>query len=241
MQEYLHTQSRAEGRDLLQVRGAGVREHAQYQRRRRVAGRHFDLRQILPDGQRLDQRGKLLRQGRQGLDQNFAALQVGDIGFFAFAKAGQNPAFLVDELDAEARPAPIGPHGSLQRRQHALRVDAADALQIIEQLPLLGRNLRLRRQMLQGASAANPEVRAGGNHAIGRGFQHLDEPRFVQLAAPFDHPKAHAFPGQRAVDEDGLAVDSRNPAAVVGQIHDIGFLDLARLQLGAGTTRPQIP
>jgi hypothetical protein len=78
--------------------------------------------------------------------------------------------------------------------------------------------------MLQRAAAANPEVRAGRHDAIRRGNQNIDQAGFVQLPASLDHAKANAFPRQRAVDEDGFAAEPRDPSAVVGQIHDVGFL-----------------
>ena len=136
----------------------------------------------------------------------------------------------MDVLDAETRSTAIGPLRTPQRRQNTLRAYPADSLQIVEQLPLFRLYLSRRRQMLQGAAAANPEVRAGRRDAIRRGDQNLDQAGFVQLPAPLDQAKTNAFPRQRAVDEDGLAVDARDPPPVMGKIHDVGLLHLTRLQ-----------
>jgi len=47
------------------------------------------------------------------------------------------------------------------------------------------------------------------------------------LPAPLDHSKAHTLPRQRAVDEYRLAVDPRDPAAIVRKIDDVGLLHRA--------------
>jgi hypothetical protein len=44
------------------------------------------------------------------------------------------------------------------------------------------------------------------------------------LPAPLDHPKAHTFPRQRALDEYRLAIDPRDSAAIVRKIYDVGLL-----------------
>jgi hypothetical protein len=137
----------------------------------------------------------------------------------------------VDVLDAEPRSTAIGPLRTVHRRQYALRAHPADALQVVEQLALFRRQLSGRRQMLQGASAAYPEVRASRHDAIRRSDQDIDQTGLVQLAAPLLHAKANAFTGQSAIYEYGLAIDPCNPAPVVGEIHDVGFLDVAGVQL----------
>ena len=45
------------------------------------------------------------------------------------------------------------------------------------------------------------------------------------MTAPLVNAQAHVLRGQGAVDEHGLAVDSRHAATVVREIDDIGFLN----------------
>ena len=71
-------------------------------------------------------------------------------------------------------------------------------------------------------------MRAARNHSIRRSGQNLDQARFVHLPAPLEHSKAHTFPGQRALDEHGLAVHPRDPAAIMRKIDDVGLLHVQR-------------
>ena len=82
--------------------------------------------------------------------------------------------------------------------------------------------------MLQGAAPAHPEVRAGGDHAIRRGAKNVDESRFVELPAALENPETNVFSRQRPIDEYGFAADSRDPPPIVGQVDDVGFLNLAQ-------------
>ena len=74
-------------------------------------------------------------------------------------------------------------------------------------------------------------MRASRHDSVRRRDQHIDQARFVQLAAPLEHAQANAFSRQSTVDEDSLAVDARDPSAIVGQVHDVGFLHVSRLQV----------
>jgi hypothetical protein len=79
-------------------------------------------------------------------------------------------------------------------------------------------------QVLQRASAAHAEVRTPWHYAIRGCDQDLDQARFVHVPAPLDDPKPHAFIRQCAVYEHRLAVESRDPAAIMSKIHDVGLL-----------------
>jgi hypothetical protein len=74
-------------------------------------------------------------------------------------------------------------------------------------------------------------MRAFGNDAIRRRDQHIDQPRLVQLPTPFKHAKAHALPGQGAVDEHGLAFHPGDTPPIVREVHDVRLLSLAELQV----------
>jgi hypothetical protein len=106
-------------------------------------------------------------------------------------------------------------------------LNIADALQILQQLTLFCRQLSGRGQMLQRAAAAYAEMRAARDHPIRRRNQDIHQARFVHLPAPLEHSKAHTLAGQRAVDEYRLAVDPRDPAAIVRKIDDVGLLHRA--------------
>src|SRR5580693_7458536 len=73
-------------------------------------------------------------------------------------------------------------------------------------------------------------MRAPRYDPIGRWHEHLDEPGLVEVPPALEHAKAHPLPRQCSVDEDGLAVDPGNTAAVVGEIDHVGLFEVARLQ-----------
>jgi len=81
----------AEGRDFLDISRPGRLQHAEYQRGRRVAGRHLHLRYFFSDGQRLDQCGKVAGQGSQGLQNDLTAPQIREVGFFRVRGNRQAP------------------------------------------------------------------------------------------------------------------------------------------------------
>ena len=54
------------------------------------------------------------------------------------------------------------------------------------------------------------------------------------MAPALEYAKAYALTRQGAVDEDRLAVDPRDPPAIVGEIDDLRFLNRAGPQLPAG-------
>ena len=115
-------------------------------------GGELHLRDALADAQGLDQRRELLGKRREAFDENLAAAQIRKIGFVALAKARKDAALLMHVLDAEPRPAPIGKCGPAQRLDHPRRSNAADALEVVEQLALFRGELRLGRQVLQASS-----------------------------------------------------------------------------------------
>src|ERR1035441_5049697 len=84
--------------------------------------------------------------------------------------------------------------------------------------------------MLQRAAAADSEMRALRRHALRRRDENVHQGRLVQMPAPLEQAIADSLPRQSAVDEYGLAVDSCDAAAVVGKIHDVGFLHRRGLQ-----------
>ena len=81
--------------------------------------------------------------------------------------------------------------------------------------------------MLQRAASANSEMRAARNHSIRGSNQNINQAGFVHLPASLEDSKTHPFPRQCALDEHCLAIDSRDPAAIVRKIDDIGLLNRA--------------
>ena len=103
----------------------------------------------------------------------------------------------------------------MQRCQHALRTDLADALQAVQQLLLLEFDLARRIEVLQAATGTGAEVRAGRLDAIRTGQQNLIDYRIVVLAMALDHMCAHALARQCAIDEHGLGTSAGDAASVM--------------------------
>ena len=97
-----------------------------------------------------------------------------------------------------------------------MRLDLADALEILGEHALLRGDLCSRRQVLERAAPADAEVRTTRLDALGRSRQQGLDARFVEAA--MTRPDAHdgAFAGQCARDEHGLAADTGDASTVVG-------------------------
>src|SRR5450631_4714694 len=79
------------------------------------------------------------------------------------------------------------------------------------------------------------------NDAVRRGHHYFDQTRLIQLPAALEYAKAHVFTRQGARDKNGLSADTRNPPAILGQIHDISLLHISGFQLGACLSIPREP
>ncbi len=156
--------------------------------------------------------------------QRVADRKIGDEARIVFAESDQHLAFLGDPLDRKPTLAAIAPWRVGQRIEPALRLDLADALEILGEHALLRGDLRSRRQVLQRAAAAGAEVRTTRLDALGRSRQQRLDARFVETAMARADAHDGAFAGQCARDEHGLAVDTGDAATVVGQIGDLDFV-----------------
>ena len=107
-------------------------------------------------------------------DDRVAFGQVGDEARILLAETDQRLVLLLHAPHREAALAAVAPGGVGQWRQHRLRRDMADALEVFQQHALLGVDLLGFVEVLQRAAAAGAEVRAARRDAIGRGLQHLD-------------------------------------------------------------------
>jgi hypothetical protein len=134
-----------------------------------IADRHFNLRDVLAQRERLNQRCQIRRQGAKRCDQHFTMPYVGQIRLVPLAKTGEHPPLFVHVLDAQTGAAPVSPLRPLHWVEHALWRDPPYACKVLEQLPLLGGELRPGREMLQGTAATEAEMLALRHHAIGRG------------------------------------------------------------------------
>src|SRR5262249_50050969 len=148
--------------------------------------------------------------------QHLAVSELRDVGCGALAEADHHGVLLAHELGAESGTAAVSPGGPGEWRQPALRRDARHAREYITQLRLLGGELLLRLEMLQGATTANAEVRAARHDARGRGLEHFEQLAVVVLAVAPRAPEANELTGQRPGDEGGLATVN-NALSLVGE------------------------
>jgi hypothetical protein len=107
------------------------------------------------------------------------------------------------------------------RRRHFRWRHLADARQRVDQLLLLEGDLCGRRQVLQGATATDAEVRAARRQAVRRGLLDRHCLPFVGIARGAGVAKTHPLARQGIGDERRLAVDPRHAAALVVEVDDL--------------------
>src|SRR6185437_8860478 len=191
-----------------------------------VPNRHLDLRHVLADIQRAEKLGERLDELPHGRSEHVALRNIGYVRRQALAKTNDHPPFLQHILRAQARAPAVTPYGPAQRRKPGAALYTGNALEVVPQLPLLQGQLRLRRKMLQGTSAANTKMRAARLHPLRRRLQHFQQPAFVVLPA-FARPlEAYRLAGQRPGHEDRLA-GADDPLAVVRQSDNLRHFPLA--------------
>jgi hypothetical protein len=96
-----------------------------------------------------------------------------------------------------------------------------DTQQIVGEFLLLGLQLRARLQMLERASAAHAEVGATRRDAPRGRFQHVHQRRLVMTSMQAGASETHAFAGQRARDEYGLAAILATSHHAFGLVREI--------------------
>jgi hypothetical protein len=104
-----------------------------------------------------------------------------------------------------------------------LRFDLADSFEVLHKHAPLGGDLRFRTEMLQHASAAHAEVRTTRNDAVRRRGQYFFHDGFVVAPMLVGEFKLDALARQCADDEDRLAIDVGDAAAIVLEIGNIRF------------------
>src|SRR6059036_3593934 len=115
---------------------------------------------------------------------------------------------------------PIAPSGAIDGSQNLFRADAADVPQRIFEHALLRRELRRRIEMLQAAAAAGAEMRTPRRDARWAGGVQLGNAGELVTWLATQHLDRGAFTNQRAFDEHGLAVDTRDTASLLVESSD---------------------
>src|SRR5256714_14723933 len=132
-------------------------------------------------------------------------------------------AVLVHELRAKARRGAVSPDRPAERRQPTGGLDARHPRERLGELAVFRLPLCGRRQVLQDAAAAYPEVRATRRDPRRGRFQHLEQLGVIVLSVAPRTPQADALPRQRARFEYGLAA-AHHSLALVGERGDGGGL-----------------
>ena len=145
----LHPETGAERPQLLQISLGGWRQDTEHQRSRVLGHRDLHLWHSGPDIEGGEQRSQGFDEAVERRCQDLATPEIGDQGRRAFAEADYDPALLAHESRPQTGAAPIVPGLRHQRCQHGVGLDARGALQLLEQVFLLRRDLRRGIEMLQ--------------------------------------------------------------------------------------------
>ena len=114
----------------------------------------------------------------------------------------------------------VGAHGAARLDR---RVDqAAEPFQLLDDHPVLEAALGLGGHVLQVAAAALGHVGARGVDPVRGGLEDLDQLGAGPVLAVVDDPHPHPLAGDRARDEDGLALDAHHALTTVGEAVDEG-------------------
>jgi hypothetical protein len=198
----------------------GLRERFQMANdhgRPRIPGRHLDLWDVARSSELTDEGAQTEQVPADARVQHLAGAKLRDPLAAPLREPDQHPALLLDEPDAEASSAPISPGLGGDGLEPARRAEAADVRELRHQQALFMTQLGLGCQVLQAAAAAQPEVCATRGHTLGRRHQERRGHTLVVAAAALEVAKCDPFPGQGAVDEDGLAYHPRHTASLRGQ------------------------
>ena len=107
----------------------------------------------------------------------------------------------------------LGRHDRLERRLG----EAADALQGVAHLVVLGGDLRLVVEVLEAAAAAGGIVRARGVDPVGTALDHLGRQRLGVVPLHLGHAGADEVAREPAADEDDEAVQPSDAVPAVGE------------------------
>jgi hypothetical protein len=167
-------------------------------------------------------------------DTSTYSASIGHEAGHLLAESHQRAPLGVHETGAQARTAPVSPRVAMQRREPAIGFNLADAPQRLAQHVVLHGALRLGRQVLQRAAAADAEMRAAGRHALRRRFDHLQKFGLVVAAFAAANVSTNS-PGSAARHGTQPCRTSPRPAFVV-QVLDASGAGLG--QWGALSNMP---
>ena len=133
----------SEGRELRLVGIGEWLQVAEHKRDLCIAGDELDLRDVAARVQAIDQCAQRRDLEAQLRDHDMAFADVGHEARILLAEPDQGLVLLLDPAHREATLPAIAPAVPAQWWQHALRRNMADALQVLQQDPLLGLDLPL--------------------------------------------------------------------------------------------------
>src|SRR3972149_5960985 len=145
------------------------------------------------------------------------SLKIRQETFVSLTKPHDAPTFTRDQAHTEARAPAITQRRAGDGFKPRLRLDLAEAFQLLGPNLLFGLKLDFRAQMLEVAATAGAVVWARWRDAVRARFQDFHQPAAVVTLVPVNITKAHALARQRAFDEYGLAFKARHAAAVVAE------------------------
>ncbi len=120
-------------------------------------------------------------------------------------------------------------------------VEAAEATQRVVHLPLLLCELALVRHPLpRRARAGLAAVKAAVGNPLGAAAQELDRLRLAVVPPRAHQARAHAIAGERARDEDDVAVGAGDPAPALGERVDLELEQLALPRPGRARGRGRL-
>ena len=192
-------------------------KNAENERRAAVAAHgHFDLGHALADRERGDEFAHRGEHVGNLLRKNPALRHVGDVRGALFVEAHENAALFRHVAHRQTRAVTVVPSRPVDRRKNAFGTHLADVPERVEENLFLIGDLSERVEVLHGAAAAAPgavtEIRAGGLDALHALAVHRRHATHFVARLVADALVGHAFAGQRAHDEDDLAVPLRHAA-----------------------------
>ncbi len=210
LQPDLHAMRIGKSAQLRFVGRSRRHQHAEHEYRGGLADGNLHLRQPLGDRQRIDEGTQRQDQARHVRRQDLARVHDGDVARAAFVETHQRAALLLDPARRQPRPMTIAPCRPDDRREHALGLHFAHVREGVFEHALLGRHLRAEIDVLQRAAAAHAEVRTARTYARRTGPDDARDPTAIEARLALHGLELDLLTGQRALDEDDLALEMRD-------------------------------
>jgi hypothetical protein len=180
---------------LFQVTVAQWFEMPKYQCALAVTAGHLQLRDRAFRLHRANQAGKAAQLAGDTGVQDMALPHIGHESPVTLPKTDQNPLLFVHVANGKPGLSAISPFRPCQGIPQGFRRHLANPLQVLDQGVLLGLDLFLRIEMLEGTAAALPEMSTAWMHAIRRSFHHLHGLALVMASFAFRQSGQHQFAG----------------------------------------------